>query len=107
MSRCFDDFRSTRYRKKSDFYTLFLVLAEMKNDLPFAQNVRSSIRESLTTFSTDADRFMRTPDENGDVSDSVKRYSAAVERAASDLANRRTRRTELLAAVQTAIENAA
>lgn len=99
-------FESTRWRKKSDFYTLFLVLAVMKPKLPFASNVRTVVRDSLVTFGTDVGRFLKAPDENGDVSDSVKRYSAAVERAASDLASRRSRRNEVTALLETAIRNA-
>ena len=97
------DFPKTRWRKKSDFYSLFLVLAAMNTQLPFARDVRDRLSGTLGQFAADVDRFLRAPDENDDVDSSVKRYSAAVERAASDLANRRARRDELTTIIENGI----
>jgi len=105
LRACIPHYGVTRWRKKSDFYTLFLVFAAVRNQLPFASDVRTSIGESLTQFASDVDRFLSSPDEQGNVSDSVKRYSVAVERAASDLANRRKRRDEVTTLVTAAIED--
>lgn len=106
LNACLPELAKTRWRKKSDFYTLFLVFASMHDQLPFASDVRVRVGQALTQFSNDVDRFLRSPDENGDVSDAVKRYSAAVERAASDLGSRRRRRDELVAVLEGAIRNA-
>jgi hypothetical protein len=106
LKACLPDFGQTRWRKKSDFYSLFLVFAAMNAQIPFARDVRDRIGCSLKQFAIDVDRFLRSPDENGTVSDSVKRYSAAVERAASDLGNRRIRRDELTILLTAAMENA-
>ena len=75
--------------------SLFLVFTEYKNLLPLSRDLRSELGEGLNLFARDVDRFLRNSDEHGDVSDSVKRYAAGVERAASDLGNRRKRRDEL------------
>lgn len=104
MRACIRDFAATRWRKKSDFYTLFLVLAGFWRQLPLASDVRDKVGSELVQFGSDVDRFLRSPDENGDVSDSVKRYSAAVERAASDLGSRRRRRDELASLLTRLIE---
>ena len=93
----------TRWRKKSDFYTLFLVLASMQEELPFASDVRNSIGAALTEFSSEVNRFLSAPESNDDVSNIAKRYSAAVERAASDLSNRRRRRDELTTVIHSVI----
>jgi hypothetical protein len=82
------------------------VFAAMNAQIPFAIDVRDRIGCSLKQFAIDVYRFLRSPDENGTVSDSVKRYSAAVERAASDLGNRRIRRDELTILLTAAMENA-
>ncbi|CDX59319.1 conserved hypothetical protein [Mesorhizobium plurifarium] len=90
----------TRWRKKSDFYTLFLLLAESASDFPLASDVRIQLGEALTKFGTDVDAYLRDPDGNAGLPKSIKDYSAAVERAASDLARRRVRRTELMKAIE-------
>ena len=86
------DIISTRWRKKSDFYTLFLCMADNYKHLPLSREQRSALRTRIKTFGADVDRFIKDPDSNDDVSSDVKIYSSNVERAASDLANRRTRR---------------
>lgn len=88
----------TRWRKKSDFYTLFLVLAEEQKSLPFARDERANLRSKLTTFSREVDAFLRYPDEP--MPPLIREYARAVDRAASDLANRKERRTQLRLALE-------
>jgi hypothetical protein len=87
---------ASRWRKKSDFYTLFLVIAERARDLPFAREARDRLRERLLAFAQGVDQFLREPAQ--DPGPEVRTYSAAVERAASDLASRR-RRAEVVRAI--------
>ncbi len=96
MTSCIAGFGKTRWRKKSDFYSLFIVLANRSDALPFASNHREALGSALKQFGDDVDKFLKEPDVHVALSDSVKRYSAAVERAASDLSNRRTRNRELV-----------
>jgi hypothetical protein len=85
----------TRWRKKSDFYTLFLLMAEYSSKFPLAGDKRKKLEKELTKFADNVDTYLRGPNGKSGMSKSIKDYSAAVERAASDLARRKTRRAEL------------
>jgi len=89
------DIELTRWRKKSDFYSLFLCFGDRANSLPFARDQRAALSDAFRSFANDVDSFLRDPIQYSNVSDSVKNYAANVERAASDLANRRARRDEI------------
>jgi hypothetical protein len=84
---------SSRWKKKSDFYSLFLVLAKSKAKLPLTSTGRKGIAGQLQTFGDAVDRFLTS--DSGPVRPNVRRYALAVERAATDLANRRTRQEVL------------
>ncbi len=88
----------TRYRKKSDFYSLFLVLARYATLMPFSREGRSELRGKLTKFADEVDRYFANPDAS-DIPESAKQYARAVERAASDLAARQERESRLLGLV--------
>jgi hypothetical protein len=75
----------TRWRKKSDFYSLFIVLAAHVDSLPLSKAKRAKAGKDLVSFGEAVDEHLKT-EKSGTVM--VKRYSAAVERAASDLKNR-------------------
>jgi Protein of unknown function DUF262 len=110
----------TRWRKKSDFYSLFLVLAVHEKSLPLASDLRQLASEKLNTFQEQVTDFIRlsapksatetdeidldvngasTEDTSGTSQSTypneVVQYAAAVQRAASDLANRRIRARHL------------
>lgn len=82
----------TRWRKKSDFYTLFLVLASNHAALPLSKTSRGRIGKLLTDFGLAVDRYLYS---GGRADSNVVTYGNAVERAASDLANRRNRQKAL------------
>lgn len=84
----------TRWRKKSDFYSLFIWLARHSKVMPFSREGRSELKKRLVKFALNVDRFLSDPDAS-DIPDMVKRYALAVERAASDLANRKERDAKL------------
>lgn len=46
LKACMPDFARIRWRKKSDFYSLFLVLAAMNEQLPFASDVRDRVGQA-------------------------------------------------------------
>ena len=79
----------TRWRKKSDFYTLFLVFADKKKELPFASGRRRRIRKRLLDFGNAVDDYVPTGVFPAD--EDIMNYHAVVSRAASDLANRKER----------------
>jgi len=93
----------TRWRKKSDFYTLFLLMAEYSSKFPLTGDKRTNLGKALTKFSDDVDTYLRDPDGHSGMSRSIKDYSAAVERAASDLARRKTRRAEVARVVDSIV----
>lgn len=84
------DCELTRWRKKSDFYSLFLAFAERAPGMPFASDERARLREKLVEFASAVDRLISNPDAAG-VLPHIKAYAIAVERAATDLSNRKER----------------
>tara|TARA_R100000988_G_C3940030_1_gene135750 strand:+ start:51 stop:683 length:633 start_codon:yes stop_codon:yes gene_type:complete len=85
------EFHGTRWRKKSDFYTLFLATAarlEAGNPIDRAQ-----ARTRLEQFQAEVTEVLKNS--AAKVPTAVRDYAGAVERAASDRANRRTRLSRL------------
>ncbi|PDT13749.1 hypothetical protein CO670_26820 [Rhizobium sp. J15] len=88
----------TRWRKKSDFYSLFLLLAEIHRKFPLAADERKELGSRLEKFAELVDDHLRDPDRPG-IPKHIRDYSVAVEKAASDLARRRARRQSILRAL--------
>lgn len=109
-----------RWRKKSDFYTLFLVLADHEKSLPLSSDQRLVVSEKLNTFQQQVTDYIRetAPKAIADIDEAdseeeavpaevpsgpieakypreVVQYAAAVQRAASDLSKRRIRASQL------------
>lgn len=96
LSQILPDIKVFRWRKKSDFYSLFLVFASHHKSLPLPSDRRSLAREILIEFAEKVDSFLTLNNpEQVEFSSEVSRYSIAVQRAASDLANRRVRAQQL------------
>lgn len=87
------DLASTRWSKKSDFYSLFLCFAEHQADLPLSSTNREKARKTLLTLGEKVDQV--TADSEARVPKAAKQYAAAVEKAATDLANRKRRSSVL------------
>jgi uncharacterized protein with ParB-like and HNH nuclease domain len=83
----------TRWRKKSDFYTLFLKLAKHSAVLPLSDDARKESSKILLVFaeSVDAATGALVPPSDAD----IQGYQMSVERAASDLGSRRAREAAL------------
>lgn len=97
------DCERTRWRKKSDFYTLFLVLSTFAQRIPFAADERRRVRENLLEFGKQVDVYITTPERRPGFAD-VPKYVMAVERAASDLSNRRDRQLVIAELVSSALQ---
>jgi hypothetical protein len=82
---------STRFRKKSDFYTLFLVLADDDVELPLSSDKRLSVRSTLLQFGSHVDAFIKAPPNTQPATENVGKYARAVQKAASDRSTRRAR----------------
>jgi hypothetical protein len=93
LSQVLPDMRRTRWRNKSDSYTLFLVFAAHADDLPLAREARSEAHDRLLKFADDVSNYLtqvragRSPR----VARRIAEYAGAVRAAATDLANRRAR----------------
>jgi len=82
----------TRWRKKSDFYTLFVTLAQYSGHLPLSAEKRDMASKALLGLAVAVDKATSADDEEGDaVEPKVGDYVRYVERAASDLGSRRER----------------
>lgn len=84
------DIAKTRWRKKTDFYSLFLVFAEHQDFLPLSCNKRLEAGEILNSFGSDVTTLLKNIGEGTPVDSNEKLYAASV-RASSDLGCRRNR----------------
>jgi hypothetical protein len=98
--------RRTRFRNKSDFYSLFVFLAKNAEVLPLPEEGQNNLLLTIRDFSTLVNDIKREEAEGRPIQDLVKtplgaeaaKYLRAVERAASDRLNR-VRREEALRSV--------
>ena len=95
------DLGKTRFKKKSDFYTLFIVLAEKVVELPLDKDARERLSHALRSFAGNIDKVI-SGDTTG-IAPPYLEYARNVERAASDLGSRRTRHNVLKALVEQAL----
>ncbi len=80
----------TRWKKKSDFYSLFLKFAENVKQLPLTSENRQKAQTALYGFADQVDHLIRE-DQEADVDENIVAYVRAVEKAASDLGSRKER----------------
>lgn len=89
--------RETRWRKKSDFYTLFLYMARFLDRIPLAKEERVTLTVRFTRFSADVDNYLQEGiTAENELTEYIKSYAENVEKAASDLGSR-LKRIESLA----------
>ncbi|HBZ34846.1 MAG TPA: hypothetical protein DEO33_00220 [Rikenellaceae bacterium] len=85
----------TRWSKKTDFYTLFLILIEHNGQLPLAKDRRDIAQNILLEFGNEVDQFVRAEQkEQSKFSVDVKEYASGI-RASTDLASRKRRQSTL------------
>jgi hypothetical protein len=85
----------TRWRKKSDFYSLFLKIAYHVDSLPLSQEGREKAMKILSEFATSVDSVVSGVVGRADVDEQIEAYAKYVERAASDLGSRKGRQEAL------------
>lgn len=83
----------TRWNKKTDFYSLFLVLAKYSEKMPFERGLRDEVAIKLNTFSEVIGAYLSDTPAKIDIPQ-ARGYSRGV-RASSDLGSRRIRDTAL------------
>lgn len=87
----------TRWSKKTDFYTLFVLLSKYTRKFPLPEAEREEKRASLLNFAEEVDKFVKVEKEEGDLSgasEEIKHYALNL-RASSDLGARRKREEAL------------
>lgn len=100
ISAILPDLNKTRWKKKSDFYTLFLCFCDKHSELPFSKDERERIREKIISFGQKVDDISRLDEEELEARDpQVVSYYKAVSRAASDRGSRINRSTAFKAYV--------
>ena len=81
----------SRWRKKSDFYSLFLKFAKHVSELPLTAGARTYASSKLLEFASAVDRVVSEAVDSAATSKDIQTYAKNVERAASDLGSRKAR----------------
>ena len=85
------DISNTRWCKKTDFYSLFLVFANHRTHLPLSKDGRIKARELLTEFGVAIKkRLTTTKEDDVEFSENVEEYVKGM-RATTDLSSRKYR----------------
>jgi len=92
IEQIYPDIKNTRWKKKTDFYSLFVFLASKSKYLPLNSQTRREIRDALDNFANNVTRFLSTDSEvdRAGFKQTVEEYARAI-RASSDIGNRRRR----------------
>jgi hypothetical protein len=86
------DLPKTRWKKKSDFYTLFVKLARHASQLPLSADQRETVSGVLHWLASTVDQVIKEETAPTEITNhEVLDYVKYVERAASDLGARRER----------------
>lgn len=81
----------TRWSKKSDFYTLFIVCYKNLDSFPLSSDNRSLFKEHLDKFGTELDKYSKSDkDDEAEFNDTIRKYGAGI-RATTDLGSRKKR----------------
>ena len=93
-----DDFRSTRWSNKTDFYSLFVAIAHLlRKHLLRDENIDDLARK-LKQFESDVEQYQE--DESSKVSQQIVDYVGAMRRGSSDQHRRGVRHRALLESIQ-------
>jgi hypothetical protein len=89
------DLAKTRWRKKSDFYSLFMKLAKHAAHLPLPSESRARAAAMLADIAERVDAATSGAVDVSTLNEQIRLYARNVERAASDLGSRRAREQAL------------
>ena len=81
------DIQKTRWRKKTDFYSLFLVFGNHIDDLPLDKEGRTCAMDLLIEFGENITKRMKISPDEKDFSEEVEKYAKGM-RATSDYSSR-------------------
>lgn len=94
IQQIFSNIKETRWKNKTDFYTLFIALAYMLKASKLQTNRFAQIRNALEKFEDEIDK--RLGDGKAKVSENAIEYVRAVEKGANDKPRRAARHTALI-----------
>ncbi len=89
VQEIFPNIKGTRWSNKTDFYTLFVVLASLLRSHEFPASNVTQVRRALEKFAEEVNR--RMADEEANVSKNAVEYVRAVEKGANDKKRRADR----------------
>jgi hypothetical protein len=93
MQSIFPEIKKTRWRNRTDFYSLFVVIGSILDQEPKSYNA-DKVRAVLIDFADEVNE--RISDEEAKVSNDAAEYTAAVKRGSSDRSRRATRHKALV-----------
>lgn len=85
--------KKTRWRNMTDFYTLFLVMAQYEDKMPFSAEIRQDLSKGLIIFSdkvTALQKAIKEETESNEKDINISLYSSGI-RASTDLGSRKLR----------------
>ena len=92
IARIIPEISKTRWRKKSDFYSLFLYFAEHCDELPLSKDKRDLTRDILTTFAERINYFTKSdPEKEYEFDKPTRTYGSGASGGTTDLGSRRKR----------------
>lgn len=97
----------TRWSKKTDFYSLFVLLANKKHLLPFGEGTREIGKQLLLEIAEQIDNFVSTDKQeipNNNVNENIRQYASNL-RASSDFGARKKREEALEQLLKPLLEN--
>lgn len=94
LEQLYPDIKTTRWKKKTDFYSLFLYFSSKEKQLPLSTEKRKQVRTILDGFSREINTYLSSNSDMKEYSEIVKSYGSSV-RASSDLGNRKRRHDAL------------
>ena len=95
LEQILPDLSKTRWRKKSDFYSLFLKFARHASALPLSADARKEAAAALLNFAATVDDVVSGSLDASAADPVIQAYIKSVERAASDLGSRKSRELAL------------
>lgn len=94
LEQMYPDIKNTRWRKKTDFYSIFIYLSSREASLPLSIEKRTQVRRELDNFSASVTSYLSSDSDDHQYTKQVEDYGKSI-RASSDLGNRKRRHTAL------------
>ena len=94
LEQLYPDIKTTRWKKKTDFYSLFLYFASHEKKLPLSTDKRAKARSLLDEFSEEINSYLSSNSDDKNYEENIDRYGKSI-RASSDLGNRKRRHLSL------------